>query len=68
MCLESGEFVPSLLSQMGAGWVFSSYKLAIATIDYYQKFITVFYGTRSSVSLTSQYVKWIYDSLFQEFR
>ena len=68
MCLESGEFAPSLLSQMGAGWVLSSYKLATAAIDYDQKFITVFYGTRSAVSVTSQYVKWIYDSLFQAFR
>lgn len=25
--LESGECAPSLLSQVGAGWVFSSYKL-----------------------------------------
>ena len=29
-----------------------------AAIDYYQTFITVFYGTRSAVLLTSQYVKW----------
>lgn len=27
LCLESGECAPSLLSQVGAGWVFSSYKL-----------------------------------------
>ena len=27
LCLESGECKPSLLSQVGAGWVFSSYKL-----------------------------------------
>lgn len=59
LCLESGECAPSLLSQVGAGWVFSSYKLATAAIDYYQKFTTVFYGTRSAVLLTSQYVKWI---------
>ena len=38
LCLESGECAPSLLSQVGAGWVFSSYKLVTAAIDYYQKF------------------------------
>ena len=27
LCLESGECAPSLLAQVGAGWVFSSYKL-----------------------------------------
>ena len=27
LCLESGECAPFLLSQVGAGWVFSSYKL-----------------------------------------
>ena len=27
LCLESGECAPSLLSQVRAGWVFSSYKL-----------------------------------------
>ena len=49
MCLESGESAPSILSQVGAGWV-----LATAAIDYYQKFITVFYGTRSTASFTNK--------------
>ena len=50
---------PPLPGEGGVGFLFIQIKLATAAIDYYQKFITVFYGTRSAVLLTSQYVKWI---------